>query len=163
MVTEIGGSFIYTDRSKNCLGPKEREKYRQEVITDRNIVITNYDPSTGSIDKQGEGSIKVVVENGKTKISKKYSNKTSTTEGTVDLSSTRYSIFNALCSLDGDANTLSEKDLRNAKAKLKNNNVQKVNFDPVGLVLNIICKDGVTLRFDAESDAEMNTKQAQQK
>ena len=159
MVTKIGGKLTYTDRSKNSLGPKESEKYKQEVTTDRNIVITNYDSRNGDIDSQQTGSLKISIQNGQTNIYRKDSNgKVVGNLKSADWSSARYSVFNALCSLDGDAGTLSETDLRKAKTELKNDNIKDIRFDPVELVLSIIFKDDNVLRFDAESDAEMQAK-----
>lgn len=156
MSTEIGGKLTYTDRSKNSLGPKEREKYEQKVSTDRNIVITNYDSRTGDIDSQQTGSLKISIKNGQTKIYRKdLDGKVVGNLKSADWSSARYSVFNALCSLDGDSSNLSTQDLNAAKTNLKNEHVSTIKFDPVALVLSIIFKDGNVLRFDAESDAEM--------
>ena len=151
MVTNAGGSFDYTMRTN----PTETKK---TLSSSRNMVITNYDTRKGELKDQPNNSFMIRLDNGKSTINYKYSNGVSGNLKTVDLSPTRYSVFNALAGLDGDVNNISDTDLCKANTLVGKHGIKEVRRDLGALVVSIIFGDGVVLRIDAESDSEVQQK-----
>ena len=152
MAPKIGGTIVYTNKNN----PTETKR---TITTDRNIVITNYNPASGALEKQQNNSIEIKAFDGNTSIRQKYSNKTSNNLKSADWGSTRYSVFNALCELDGNTSDLTVADLSKAKNLVGKFNVKNVKMDLKALIVNIIFNDGSVLRFDAENDEETKARQ----
>lgn len=123
------------------------------VKVNRNLTVTNYKPAadrkpqSGDLTARfydGQKDISIINSNGKQQSNLK----------TVDLSSTKYTIFQELVKLDGNGKDLTEKDLLNAKKLIGKHGVTAVRRDAEAGVTSIVMKDGGILRFDFETDAE---------
>lgn len=123
------------------------------VNFNKNLTITNYKPAENRVPQKGdltaklfgsEKDISVVNSNGKIQRRLK----------TVDLSSSKYTVFQELVKLDGNGKDLTEKDLLNAKKLIGKHGVTAVRRDAEAGVTSIVMKDGGILRFDFETDAE---------
>ena len=123
------------------------------VNFNKNLTITNYKPSEGRAPQKGDLTAKFCSD--KKDISIVSSDgKTLNRRRTVDLSSTKYTIFQELVKLDGNGKDLTEKDLFNAKILIGKHGVTAVRRDAEAGVTSIVMKDGGILRFDFETDAE---------
>ena len=125
----------------------------------RNVTITNFRQR-----EMGEvGDISATVKNGNMgETTRVYSNGKSGKLGTLDLNSKRYAIFDALRSLDGNKNDLSESDLKKADSLVGQNGVTGIKRDAKAGVTTILCDDGAVLKFDFETDTEMQARKQQE-
>lgn len=131
-----------------------------EVSFARNIKITNY-----SQREMGEkGDVCATVQNGNRGYAECiYSDgKKSEKLASMDLQAKRYIIFDELRRLDGNENDLTEQDLAKADSLIGKNGVKAVKRDANAGVTTIVCDDGAVLRFDFETDAEMQTRKAKE-
>lgn len=132
-----------------------------EVKFSRNVQITNFTQR-----KMGEvGDISATVKNGNQGYAERVysSGQKSDKLCSMDLNSKRYPIFDALRKLDGNADDLTEKDLAKADSLIgKKYGVKAVKRDANAGVTTIVCDDGAVLRFDFETDAEMQTRKAKE-
>lgn len=147
----IGGSLVV------CCATTEGSKFNVNFA--RNVKITNFTQR-----EMGEvGDISATVSNGRKGTAERvYSNGRSGKLATLDLSSKRYAIFDALRKLDGNENDLSEKDLAKANSLIGKNGVKAVKRDANAGVTTIVCDDGAVLRFDLETDTEMQARKKQE-
>ncbi len=127
------------------------------VKINKNLTITNYKPAENRVPEKGDLTAK--FSGGKKDISVVNSNGIFQNQlKTVDLSSTKYTIFQELVKLDGNGTDLTEKDLQNAKKLIGKHGVTAVRRDAEAGVTSIVMKDGGILRFDFETDAEKKAK-----
>ena len=125
------------------------------VTFSRNVEITNY----RGREFGKEGDVQATVKNGAKGVSRRaYSNGTGSDLETFDLNSKRYTIFNELRKLDGNSSDLSEKDLTNADGLVGKYGITNIRRDKSAGVTTIVCDDGAVLRFDFETDSEMQAR-----
>ncbi len=125
----------------------------------RNTTITNFRQR-----EMGEvGDISTTIKNGKSgETTRIYSNGKSGKLATMDLNNKRYAIFDKLRKLDGNENDLSESDLQKAESLVGKNGVTGIKRDANAGVTTIMCDDGAVLKFDLETDAEMQARKTQE-
>lgn len=126
------------------------------VKVSRNLTITNY-----SGRGMGEaGDIKSSIYNGTSRTDRIDSDgKKNNNLASMDLRRTRYNIMDAIRKLDGNADDLTEQDL-SLTGKLDKTalGIKNIKRDFNAGVTTIECNDGAVLRFDFETDAEMQTR-----
>lgn len=147
----IGGKLLVTSTNEN---------QNFEVKFSRNVQITNFTQRN-----MGEvGDIKATVKNGNQGYAERIygSGQRSDKLYSMDMNSKRYAIFDKLRKLDGNADDLTEKDLAKADSLIGKNGVKAVKRDANAGVTTIVCDDGAVLRFDFETDAEMQTRKAKE-
>ena len=137
-----------------------------KVSFDRNVRITNYKHS-GGLNTKNAGEIEGIVQNGNSHTNRVIKEQDKPYAqynlGTFELNSQRYTVFNTLRALDGNANDISEKDLALAKQKLVGKNgVIAVKRDASAGITTIEFNDGAVLKFDFETDEEMAAKKKQE-
>ena len=125
----------------------------------RNVTITNFRQR-----EMGEvGDISTTVKDGKNGVTTRiYSNGKSGGLASLDLNSKRYAIFDALRSLDNNKDDLSESDLQKADSLVGKNGITGIKRDANAGVTTILCDDGAVLKFDFETDAEMQVRKQQE-
>ena len=144
---------------RTSTGSTQEQVRKLNINSARNIEITNYD--TNKKTQSEFGDLKARFYDNKKDISIINSDKTKQSNlATVDLSSSKYTVFSKLVQLDGNANDLSEKDLANAKSLIGKNGVSNVRSDAKAGVTTIVFNNGEILRFDVETDAENKTRKA---
>lgn len=130
------------------------------VNINRNLTITNYRGR-----EMGEpGDIKASIYDGNGYTEKIYKNgKKSDQLSTMDLRRARYDIMNSIRSLDGNSDDLTEKDISLVgQLDKKALGITNIRRDANAGVTTIECKDGAVLRFDFETDAEMQVRKTKE-
>ena len=151
----MGDSFTVVNRATTGFGPTGTQKFDVEI--NKNLKITNYKPQEGRKAQAGDleanffnggQDITVINSNGKAQRSLK----------SVDLSSSKYTIFQELVKLDGNDKNLTEQDLAKAKKLIGKYGITNVRRDAEAGVTTIVMEGGGILRFDFETDAEKKAK-----
>ena len=140
----------FTVVNRATTGSGNTQKFN--VTTNRNVQITNYQVNK---EKPEAGDFNARFYNGRKNISIYNSeNKEETNKATLDLSTNRYATFKELVGLDGDPDTLSDKDMQLASKLVGKNGVTNIRKDSNAGVTTLVFNDGAVLRFDFETDAE---------
>lgn len=130
------------------------------VSFSRNTQITNF--TQRAMGKPGD--IKADVKNGRSGETERIysSGEKSDKLASLDLNSKRYAIFDSLRNLDGNKNDLSETDLKKADALVGKYGVSDIKRDAKAGITTIVCDDGAVLKFDFETDAELQVRKAKE-